>query len=235
MISPVTVGDFRISRSAAVTSSSSGSSLRCALYQIELDDAPAGSAVVDRVVGDAAPVCRRTPTYRPSNRHCQLSGRPTNRTGTPRLRRLDHEWDYRALRVGARQRGDGVDGCDRGNARIRILRGGGGQDQHGGRCAMPPSRAPARSQSSQRSIMNMTSRHRRHRCFACRPRRNADRRVVEPQHQHIAFDPAGGSSQSPGRARPDRDLEPALGEPNDLLAGEPCRSIQLATRRPCAS
>ena len=48
-----------------VTSSFSGSSPRCSrCHQIEFDDAPAGRAIVDGVVGDAARACRTTPRYR---------------------------------------------------------------------------------------------------------------------------------------------------------------------------
>ena len=67
-ISPVAVGASTISRSAAVTSSSSGSSARwLRRHQVELDDAPAGGAVVDRVIGDAVAAYRTTPTYRPGS------------------------------------------------------------------------------------------------------------------------------------------------------------------------
>ena len=70
MIRPVVVGDSTISRSAAVTSSSSGklAALRAG-HQIELDDAPAGGAVVDGVIGDAAPGVERHRRVGRADRH----------------------------------------------------------------------------------------------------------------------------------------------------------------------
>ena len=86
-IRPVGVGDSTISRSAAVTSSSSGSfgALR-GRHQIEFDDAPAGRAVVDRVIGDAGARVERHRRIGLAHRHAQLE-RPgaQDRSGTPRV------------------------------------------------------------------------------------------------------------------------------------------------------
>ena len=70
---PVGVGDSTISRSAAVTSSSSGSS-RALLrrHQVEFDDAPAGRAIVDRVIGDAVARIERHRRVGLAHRHAQL-------------------------------------------------------------------------------------------------------------------------------------------------------------------
>ena len=53
-----------------------------------------------------------------------------------------------------------------------------------------------------------------------RARRDADRRIVEPQHQRVALDAAGRQPVSGARARRDPDLERAVGAADDFLAGE---------------
>ena len=88
------------------------------------------------------------------------------------------------------------------------------------RCTMPPSSTPPRSQSSEAD-------HGQPFCVtvgigASRSGAggDADRRVVEPQHQHVALDAAGRQPVAGPRARADRDLEAAVGAADDLLAGE---------------
>ena len=60
----------------------------------------------------------------------------------------------------------------------------------------------------------------RHRRVALRPRRDADRGVVEPQHQRITLDAAGGQPVSGARSRRDPHLERAVRAADDFLAGE---------------
>ena len=88
-IRPVVVGDSTISRSAAVTSSSSGSSSRCCgRHQVELDGAAAGGAVVDRVIGDVVARVERDRGVGLAHRHGELD-RPVarDRSGRPPWRR----------------------------------------------------------------------------------------------------------------------------------------------------
>ena len=59
-----------------------------------------------------------------------------------------------------------------------------------------------------------------HRRVALGARRDADRRIVQPQHQRIAFDAAGGQPVAGARARRHPDLERAVGAADDFLAGE---------------
>src|ERR1700681_1592101 len=101
------------------------------------------------------------------------------------------------------------------------------------RWTMPPSNAPARTQSSKRIMMTCSAcrsevnvsctrpqAYRGHRHLAGRPCGSADRRVVEPQNQHVAVDSVGGQPVAGPRARSNEDVETAIGVAQDLLAGE---------------
>ena len=52
------------------------------------------------------------------------------------------------------------------------------------------------------------------------PRGDADRRIVEPPHQHELIDPAGRQPIAGPRQRRHRDREPAVDVAHDFLAGE---------------
>src|SRR6185312_14753257 len=92
-------------------------------HQIELDDAPAGGAVIDRVVGDVVPRVERYRRVGRTDRHRQLQ-RPLGEivkaygAGEGGI----DEWHDRFL---GRRRGEGDNGIDGGNGRqtrIGILR-----------------------------------------------------------------------------------------------------------------
>ena len=107
-----------------------------------------------------------------------------------------------------------------GEPRIGVLGRGARQHSTVARCTMPPSSTPPSSQSSQRIMGSALLDDGGHRRFAPGACRDADRGIVEPQHQHIAVDAAGRQPVAGPRARADRDLEAAVGVAHDLLAGE---------------
>ena len=68
--------------------------------------------------------------------------------------------------------------------------------------------------------MGSSLRDRGHRRILGGPRRDADRRIVEPQHHHVAVDAAGRQPVARPRARREHDLEAAVGAARDLLAAD---------------
>ena len=146
-IRPVGVGDSTISRSAAVTSSSSGSSARCCgRHQVELDHAAAGGAVVDRVIGDAVARIERHRRIGRADRHAQLERAvgeivAADRGGEGRI----HERQHGVVRASAAGSGTMLlTGADRGEARDRRPASRcAAAAARSPRCTMPPSSSAA--------------------------------------------------------------------------------------------
>ena len=100
-------------------------------HQLELDQAAARGAVVDRVIGDAAPGVERHRGIGGADRHAELDRAfgqvvAADRRGEGRI----HERHHLALRRGLRHRRNRIHRRNRSKPRIGVLRGGARQDQH---------------------------------------------------------------------------------------------------------
>ncbi len=88
------------------------------------------------------------------------------------------------------------------------------------RCTTPPSSTPAMIVNSKPDHGQPTVAMEGIGASRCGPRRDADRRIVEPQHQRVALDAAGRQPVAGARSRRHADLERAVGAADDFLAGE---------------
>ena len=126
----------------------------------------------------------------------------------------------RVVRVGQRQRGNGVELGDRREPRIGVLGRNARQRQHADEMHDAAQQHAREDREQQRGSWAPHRRNRGHRRIALGARRDADRRIVEPQHQRIALDAAGRQPVAGARPRGHPHFEAAVGAADDFLAGE---------------